>query len=275
MGKQPGNNHSKIDERSLDTMLSDLAVFTQSPTRLRILDRLSESPRTATELVDILDVHRTTLQRNLELLHEKQCIRSNPTEDIYRIAPPGELFLEALQRAMAAAQTAGQLGTFLSQFPAEAPADAACLSECCITAVTPHNPYAPQERLQRLLTASESVQLFSPHLSPKHLQIVADQITDSTSFELIFPKAVLNHFATTRSALTEAVITNGTVHEIDEAGSPSVGVGTLDETAVSVVFDDNQHVHAILEATSDQAAVDEWVRSRYRQCRRTATVIGE
>lgn len=71
MGKQPGNNPSKIDEQSLDTMLSDLAVFTQSPIRLRILDRLSESPRTATELVDILDVHRTTLQRNLELLHEK------------------------------------------------------------------------------------------------------------------------------------------------------------------------------------------------------------
>ncbi|NUB90452.1 helix-turn-helix domain-containing protein [Haloterrigena sp. SYSU A121-1] len=267
------NQHSMIDEESLEETLSDLALFTQSPTRLRILNRLRESPHSVTELNETLDVHRTTLQRNIELLREKQCIQSDPAETVYRITPPGRLFLEALQQATSTAQMAGRLSTFLAEFPGEIPADITCLRECCITTAAPYNPHAPQERLQRLLTNSESVELLVPRIPPMHLQIIADHITNWTTCELICPTPVIEHFATTLPSLTESVVTTGHVYELDESTGPSVGVGKIDENPIIIVYDDNYHMHAILETTPDQSAIEKWVSSQYRDCRQTATII--
>lgn len=262
------------NDLSLDATLAELAEFVHSPTRLRILKRLQRSPCTTTELHDALDVHRTTLQRNLTHLREKQCIRSSTTETIYRLAPPGQLFLSVFQQIIPTTRTARRLGAFCAQFPGEMPVDVAYLRDCCLTTVE-STPHAPQERLRTLLTTSETVRLSVVRVSPQQLRTMADQVASWATFDLISPGTVIEHLAATCPSLTETIVTTGGVHVLPETTSPSVGVGLLDETAVVIVYDNNQHIHALLEDTREQSPINEWVSDRFENDKRTATVMGE
>lgn len=264
---------SPSDELALDATLAELARFVQSPTRLRILDQLQRSPCSTTELHEALDVHRTTIQRNLTILREKHCIRSSPTETVYHLTPPGQLFLETFQQLLPTARMAHRLGMFCAQFPGTVPVDVACLRECGITTTAPATPHAPQERVRALLTASETVRLSVPCVSPRHLRTMAAHFADWSPFELITPTVGIERLTATHPALTEPVIATGSVCVLTEPASPAVGVGLLDETAVIIVYDDTQRMHALLEATRPSSAISDWVRDQYEDRQRTATVI--
>jgi predicted transcriptional regulator len=261
------------DEQSLEATLSELACFVQTPTRLRILNHLQKSPQTPTELDDVLNIHRSTLRRNLTLLRENQYIRTAPTETVYRLTPPGQLFLDMFQQVIPLTRTTQRLSTFCAQYPGELPVDSACLRDCHITPMTSSNPHAPQERLHALLTASETVQLVVPSLSPTHLQTIAASLADWSTVELISPPAVIERLDDMCPSLTETVGTTGGINVLVEPTSPSVGVGVLDETAVVIVYNENQRIHALLEAAREQSAINEWVYSQYKDYKQAATGI--
>lgn len=259
-----------IDMANLDATLSNLAYLVQSPTRLQILDQLQRSPRSTTELHNTVNVHRTTLQRNLNTLREKQYIQRASTDDTYRLAPPGQLFIETFQQLLETARTATRLSTFLDHFPQDFPADTECLRTCDITIPEQYDPNTPLHRFSTLLTTSETVQLFMPIIYPQHIQTIADHLNDWSEFELVSIASNFERLTTKRSSSTETVVATGTVQLRTMTTSPSVGVGMMDETAVVAVYDEKQNIHALLETTSEQSAIVEWVRWQYRHHKRKA-----
>jgi predicted transcriptional regulator len=259
-----------IDMANLDATLSNLAYLVQSPTRLQILDQLQRSPCSTTELHNTLNVHRTTLQRNLDTLCDKQCIQRASTDDTYRLAPPGQLFIETFQQLLETARTATRLSTFLDHFPQDFPADVECLSTCDITIPEQYDPNIPLHRFSTLLTTSETVQLFMPIIYPKHIQTIADHLSDWSELELVSTASIFERLTTKQSSSTETVVRTGSVQLRTMTTSPSVGVGMMDETAVVIVYDEKQNIHALLETTSEQSAIVEWVRWQYRHHKRNA-----
>ncbi|ELZ98996.1 transcriptional regulator [Haloferax mucosum ATCC BAA-1512] len=260
-------------ESPLEDTLADLALFTRSPVPLRILDCLDESPRTTTQLDDALDVHRTTLKRNLERLRERECVRSNPIERGHRITSVGRLYLRGLEEVVETARDADRLATVRSGFPEELPGDVAYLRDCRITTAAPYNPHAPQERLQRLLIKSGSVRLFAPQFPPHYLEILTSRTEDTAACELVIPAPVVDYLKTVRPSLVERVVASMTVYGADELTDIAVGVGHVDERPVIVVYDDNKHVQAVVEVPTDRSPVREWVRDQYRDRRQRASVV--
>jgi predicted transcriptional regulator len=259
-----------IDVTNLDATLSSLAYLVQSPARLQILDQLQRSPRSETELRNTLNVHRTTLRRNLETLREKQCIQRTSTDDTYRLALPGQLFIETFQELLETTRMATRLGIFLEHFPQDFPADVECLRTCDITIPERYDPNTPLNRFSTLLTTSETIQLFIPIIYPTHIQTIAGHLNDWYEFELISIVSSFERLTTKRPSSTETVVATGTVQLRTMSTCPSVGIGMMDETAVVIVYDEKQNIHALLETTSEQSAIVEWIRWQYRHHKRKA-----
>ncbi len=263
IGKDQVATHSIGAESLVETCLSDINCLARSHNRLQILKQLHQNPCSSTELRRTLDMHRTTLQRNLRTMREKHWIHTEPTENTHRITPPGTLLLEGFQDVLGTAETAMALGSFLKQFPASLPANIDCLRECRVTTSTSFDPHAQVRRLLTLLEDTKMVRLFVPKLSPLLVRPIADHLTNETTFELISTIRVIERLQNMHPTLIETFVENNAIHFLDTATSQPVGIGILDEHVVLIVYDKKQTIHAILEATSEQQEIIDWAKQRY------------
>lgn len=96
----------------MGTAIEDLDYLSRSPSRIRVLERISDSPRSRHDLKQHVEASRTTLSRILADFEEREWITR--TNGLYRTTPEGDIVASEVRRALnnmdAAKQLNGQLG---------------------------------------------------------------------------------------------------------------------------------------------------------------------
>lgn len=128
--------------------------------RVRVLAALTDASADLRELMDGLDIPRTSLQRNLSVLEQRGWIkRVSPG---YTTTTRGSLltnvFIEMLERI----QRIETLTPFLDEVNLSAAVDIDQLDEFLVTVPRPRRPHAPIIRLLDIFETAEQMRAFSP-----------------------------------------------------------------------------------------------------------------
>ena len=266
----PSPGSSGTGSVEIDEMLADIECLARSQNRLRILQRLSESPCSSAELRQELGIPRTTLRRNLIELEEKHWIRTSPTAECYRIAPPGQLFLEKFHELLEVTQVADRLGSFLDRFPAEIPAGVECLRACRITRPGTHDPHAPMNRLLTLIDDASILRGFVPIMCAMYARAFANRASDGTDFELITRPRAVEALRADHPSLLEplANVDSGCLLVTEEL--PRYSMYLLNGIVVLAAYDGDGRIHSLLEATDAQTEIVDWAEQQYASYEQTA-----
>lgn len=101
----------------METAIDDIDYLTRSPPRIRVLERIHESPRSRQDLKDGIDASRTTLSRMLADFEERDWItRSDGT---YRTTPEGDLVASEVGRVLENLEAGRELDAHLEWLPVD------------------------------------------------------------------------------------------------------------------------------------------------------------
>ena len=255
-----------LDCGRIEDILADIECLARSQNRLRILQRLQESPTSSTDLKQELNIPRTTLRRNLIELEEKTWIRTSPTEDVYRIAPPGELFIEQFYDLLNAARTADRLGSFLDAFPGDIPAETACLRACRITWPGPNDPHAPMNRLRTLVKDASVLRAFTPIMCAMYTRMFAEGARSGVDIEVISTPDAVETLQSTDPSVLEGLTDADTGSLLVTDDGLPYGVYLLNGVVVLAAYDDDGRIQSLLEATDEQTEIVDWAERQYEVC---------
>lgn len=173
--------------------MATLQFLTRSRNRLQVLCRLCAEPANPATLRADLDLARTTLRRLLGELEERQLIYR--LDGTYHPMVPAGLVVSLLDTTADELDTARRLATFFGTVPLEIrqstfedfPVDELLgyLDGITVTLPTQADPFAPQARVEDLLTDAESACGFGPTSNPLVGPALGDLVGRGGSCELV------------------------------------------------------------------------------------------
>ncbi len=261
---------SKSDTTTLSTTLAEINYLARSHNRFRILELICASSCSQDDLQKQLDIHRTTLRKNLRGLEKRSWIENIPTNNVYRVLPAGQIVLQSLRTTLANFQTADCLGDFLALFPKELPIQMQTLCACNVTHCETQNPYAPMQRSLTLVKEAEIIRAFTPVFNPIYVETFEHPISDDHAFEIIVSQDVFETIQSDHTSTLEAALQAESVQLFVSDDVPRFGIALLDDIAVIAVYDRDMRVHSLLEADIGQQQVIEWAKQQYDRLKKTA-----
>lgn len=139
-----------------------IQYLARSDTRVSLLEALADGPRTRRELVDRLDVARTTLSRNLDRMAEFGWVEAGANGQTCRLTALGAHVHRAVDDLLADVGTGDDLEPFLSRVPADAfDLDPRLLGDADLVEATSERPLAPVERAMELRAGSTTLREFA------------------------------------------------------------------------------------------------------------------
>ena len=250
--------------------LDEITSLSRSPTRFEILDLICDSPRSRAELQRELDIHRTTLQKNLGELVAKNWVEDVPTENIYRALPAGRIITESVHETMADFRAADKLGMFLAQLPETPPVRADVFRTCDVTLCESHGAYAPMERFVELVNDADFFRGFAPVFNPFYVEALGARIADGCDFEIIGPPDVFEAIRIDRPKAFETAVNAESTRLLVADDVPQFGLGLLEGTVVVAAYDEHMRTHSILEACDEREELVEWAERQYDTQREAA-----
>jgi len=248
---------------------SDIEFLSRSMNRLRVLVQLSKAPRSQSDLQRELAIPRTTLRRNLIQLAERQWIEERPSENVYRILPPGEVFTESFCELLRDAETADRLASFTEYFSGSIPLNTETLRDCDITCCA-ERPYAPVIRFDTLLNETDSFSVVLPSINPTYADTIEARILDGTGQEVVVPTDVLETLRTEYLSVLDAFSETESARLFVSEETPAAGFGLLDNYVTVATYSQNRRMHSLLEASREQSAVVDWTERCYSSYKQTA-----
>lgn len=257
-----------MDDSSLETLL----FLCRSDCRLVILEELYENgPATRSELRDVTEVVRTTLQRNLSALLERGLIEGEKRR--YTITATGAHIGRHLSAARRAAATVEHVRPVVDRLPAGEPSvDLAHFSEATVIETTRADPYAPIRYHADSIGAADQVRsiLSASGLDP--LEQTRESLAAGGTHEWVVTSRVHDELTggDELADVYQEILEHehATVWITDQPLSFCLGI--LDDVVQIGIQDDSGVPAALLEAenpTVHQWAVDrfEWARDDARR----------
>lgn len=262
--------------------MATLQFLTRSRNRLRVLRRLCAEPATPATLRAELDLARTTLRRLLGELEERDLLyRLDAT---YHPMVPAGVVVSLLETTTAELDTARRLATFFGTIPPEViqstfddfPVDKLLgyLDGIDVALPTQADPFAPQARVEDLLTDTESACGFGPTSNPLVGPALDDLVRRGGSCELILsPEA--------EQTVRERV---GRLDVEEEADGfrlllteevPKFGLLLVDDAVALVGFDEYYRTQAVVTIPAACKSVVGWAEVTYDRVRDSAVEPGE
>lgn len=243
----------------------EVEFLVRSGTRVGILETLlGRESVPKRELRSELDVVRTTLQRNLNALEERDLIRADDGE--YGITPAGELVAEDLLDVFETVRFATEVGPVLRRLvesAAEFDLDPRSLTDATVVESTTANPYAPVERHAATMAETDRARLVLPATGENPLGTAQSSVDEGAVHEAIVTKAVADRLRTNPSLRRRfepmADSENVSVYVYD--GDVPYYLGILDERVQFGVHDERGIPEALLESESDD--VRRWAIDRF------------
>lgn len=157
--------------------------------RAPVLRVLSERVVGKRELVSMLDVSRSTVDRSVRELATRGFVE--PVDGGYRATLSGRLVLDALVRFEAATAGVDAAEDVLSVLPYDAPFPPELFAGAEVVRPSPIAPDRPAETNRELLSWATSVRGLVSAVSEQYVSTYRAAVEDGTAVELVFPSPVV------------------------------------------------------------------------------------
>lgn len=150
-----------------------LAVLSRRESLLR---SLTDSPRSKRELVESLDVSRSTVDRAIRELQSEGVVERR--DGGYALTLPGRILLEQYREFEQVVAGVDEAGELLSVLPADAELPPEMLADLEVTKSERTTPYRPVERFFELVEDAEAIRILSTAIGPQFVDAIHEQITE-------------------------------------------------------------------------------------------------
>lgn len=249
--------------RHTATVVRFKRVLDRSPTRVRILDELDdEGPLRKHELRGRLDGTRTTVQRNLDALREREWIETGHRE--YAITPGGETIAEKFADLAETIQIERRLRPFLKYVDrSDLDIDLQLLADAKLMTSEPGDPWAMINEHVRVIERTEYDRNVLPVIGLHGYETGHEKIVNGTArAELVVTPEIAETLRSNPNyaELTEEMVATGRFGVYVYDASIPYFLSILDDTVQMGVTDDGRP-QALLE--TDSGEVREWAEEKY------------
>jgi predicted transcriptional regulator len=241
--------------------------------RAGILSLLTDAHWDKRDLVDSLDVSRSTVDRAIRELQTDALVTRN--EDGYVATLPGRILFERYERYVDDVRGVAAVSDLIQHLPVDADVPAAAFADADAYRPTAPDPYRPQQVLRDLVRDSHTLRgLLAAQATPNAPDVIRQQsLEGDLDVEYLISPRMREYLWTERSDLVSTLVEDGGVvfHETDAI---TFDYGLLDDGTthfVVVLYTDDGQMAGILVSTAD-AAVD-WAESTFRRLREDATRV--
>lgn len=251
---------------SVEVNLPDnMGYLTSSPNRVAVLRSLVEGPGKPSELRDRLGIPRSTFQRILSELQERNWAEKR--DGVYSATPLGEYVEGYFSDCVETMSTLDRLEAFFEYVPfSEIDVGFGTLVESEITVPDTYSPHAPMERVLEVLEDADEVRGVSPVITESHSEAFHEAVLDGTKVVNVIERSVAETIFTRYDDRLEDVRGTGRTETYVYDGEFSLGLSIMDDTVFVGAYDEDGIARATLENDSEEML--EWAEryhERYKQ----------
>ena len=173
------------------TALDDIDLLARSEHRVTVLEALADEPHEYTELKDLTDISRVTLNRLLAQFKQKGWIAG---DEQYEITPVGEIIASDVLKLLETTELAQEIQDVIQWLSAAAMNfDLRRLSDARIVTVTSDESYKPIERAYVLCGPASRSRYIGNGTSASFARMAADKIPSGDDrFAIVFSPSVID-----------------------------------------------------------------------------------
>ena len=227
--------------------------------RMPLLLSLRSGSASASELIESVDMSRSTVHRAINTLKEYDIVEEAAGE--YTLTSVGTILANETERFSTHAWTALSLNKFLNSInghgvsvPIEHFVDATVIRR------KPRHPHETIHRIIQLFESSNEVRMFSTVISPVYVDVGYREMKDGTSIEAVFDREVMEIMLSEYPEKAYETITDGNFTVYAHDGLP-FELFIFDETIGMAAHNENGNAEILVEC--DDPAAIEWAEQLY------------
>lgn len=230
---------------------------------------LSASPRTRSELMNELDVSRTTIHRTIRTLEDAELIEQDG--DTFELTPLGRTIVDDVttyQRSLIAANHLHPLLETLGDRAGELRTE--FFADANIATMGPRNPYRPVERFIECLRESDTIRGFdTTSIAPIFVAEIREEILGGMTVDVVYLPSVIDDIMATYPDEVEKTVASGNLRLATHEGLP-FGLAVFDDRVGIGGYDEETGMLCVYVDTDDPDA-REWAIAEYERYRAEAT----
>jgi predicted transcriptional regulator len=250
-------------ESNGDSIPENMEYLTSSRNRVKVLRSLVGASGTPEEVRDGLGVPRSTFQRILSELQERNWVEKR--DGVYTVTPLGEYVEGYFSDSVEEMSTVDRLERFFEYVPfSEVGVGFDAIAESEVTLSQPSNPHAPTERTLGALEEADEVRALSPVITDIHSKRFYEAIlNDETYVENVIPSSVAEAILSRYEGRFDDVRGTGKTETYVYDGELPLGLMVIDGTAFLGAYDDDGIARALVENDTDEML--EWARGYHEE----------
>ncbi|MXR51802.1 MarR family transcriptional regulator [Halovenus sp. WSH3] len=241
------------------------ALREQVRKRSDLLGTLRSEPMTKAELVDHVDVSRSTVDRAIDSLETTGFVERR--DGRYRVTTQGRLVTESYQRHVDRTDALAAAAPILDCLPPGAHIDPLMFETGSVHVADPHVPEQAIAGAVEALSSADRVRVFSPVVKSNYINLVHEQIADRDAEMTLVVGPEASQSLSSLASVTDAVeglLTNESFDlRVAESSLPYMLyliTGGETETVGVTVHDDGALVGSVISTDSDALS---WGRQRF------------
>jgi len=240
----------------------NIEYLTSSSNRVAVLRAVVDEPGKPGELRDRLGIPRSTFQRILSELQERNWAEKHGR--VYSATPLGVYVEGHYSDCIETMSTLKDLSELFEYVPfSEVGVGFETLVGSEVTVSNPYSPHAPMERTLEILAETDEVHAMSPMITETHSEAFHEAILDDGTYvENILNTKVADVILERYGDRYEDVRDTGRTDTYVYDGELPFGLSIMDDTVLVSAYDEDGLPRAVLE--NDSEGMREWAES-YRE----------
>ena len=262
----------KKDTNASDGRVPDnMGYLTSSPNRVAVLRSLVRSPGSPSEIRDRLGIPRSTFQRILSELQERNWAEKK--DGAYSATPLGKYVEGYFSDCVETMSTLDRLEAFFEYVPfSEIDVGFEALVESEVTVPDTYSPHAPMERVLNALEDADEVRAVSHVITESASKAFHEAVLDGTTVVNVIERSVAETIFTRYDDRMEDVRGKDRTETHVYDGEFPFGLCIMDDTVFVSAYDDDGISRATLENDTDEML--EWAERYHERYRKEAESIG-